>query len=39
VSGVLVRRKLKLVINQNYIEMHGQQNIKFWSFILDSELG
>jgi hypothetical protein len=24
-----VKRKLQLVINQNYVEMHGQQNIKF----------
>ena len=24
------KERIKLVINKNYVEMHGQQNIKFW---------
>jgi hypothetical protein len=29
----------KLVINQNYVEMHGQQNIKFCSILIWDEFG
>jgi hypothetical protein len=24
------KERVKLVINQNYVKMHGQQNIKLW---------
>jgi hypothetical protein len=24
---------VKLIINQNYVEMHGQQNIKFYGIV------